>query len=96
MQGYELSTLKNLLPLLKEEKFVTHILAECFKPSKDGVQIYQVDNDCNSISTLLQTAGYETKVGRGNSEWSDVAAYKKGMASTFLPEAAFAGSKLGV
>jgi len=65
MQGYELSTLKNLFPLLQERNFVTHIFAECFKPNKDDVQIYQVDNSCESIASLLQTAGYETEVESG-------------------------------
>lgn len=95
MQGYELMTLKNILPLLQESDFVTHIKAECFKPNKDGVQIYQVDNSCESIATLLQTAGYETRIARGYDEWSDVTAYKKGMTTTFLPQSSFAGSMIG-
>ena len=92
MQGYELSTLKNLFPLLQERNFVSNIFAECFNPNKDGVQIYQVDNDCGSIASLLETAGYETEVGSGNAEYSDVKAYKKGMATTFL-QTSFAGSR---
>lgn len=92
MQGYELTTLLNIKSLL-EGHFVTHIFAECFIPNKNGIQIYQVDNDCQSIARLLQSVGYETRVAKvvEGKEWSDVIAYKRGMATDFLPLASFQG-----
>jgi hypothetical protein len=53
------------------------------------VQIYQVDNACDTIAEVLQDAGYETMGGCSRGEWSDVIGYKKGMAMDFIPDAAF-------
>ncbi len=88
LQGFELTVLRNIQSLLRDLNFVVHVKAECFCPNKSGLQIYQVENACGKIAEVLQEAGYETQWGcRG--EWSDVIAYKKGMAIDFLPDAAF-------
>ena len=89
IQGFELTLLRNIQSLLRDSKFVVHVKAECFCPNKNGLQFYQVDNACEKTSTVLKDAGYEIQwdcQGRG---WSDVIAYKKGMATDFLPDTAF-------
>lgn len=93
MQGWELSSLRNILELLKKPRFVAHIMAECFC-EKDGKQIYEVDNSCEKIDQLLKEADYETKARIvGNGEWGDVIGYKKGMGLDFLEGAAWEGRR---
>ena len=93
MQGWELSSLRNIIELLKKPRFVAHIMAECFC-EKDGKQIYEVDNSCEKIDQLLKEADYETKVRIvGNGEWGDVIGYKKGMGLDFLEGAAWEGRR---
>jgi hypothetical protein len=89
MQGHELTTLQNIQGLLRDTNLVTHIMSECFCPNPNGLQIYQVDNSCKTISEVLQGAGYATKWGCPNNEWGDVYAYKKGVATDFLPDSDF-------
>ena len=89
LQGFELTVLRNIQSLLRDSNFVVHIKAECFCPKGDGVQIYQVDNACDTIAEVLQDAGYETMGGCSRGEWSDVIGYKKGMATDFIPDAEF-------
>jgi hypothetical protein len=77
MQGFELSLLRNIRPLLKSHPF-EHIKAECFCP-KNGKQIYAVDNSCAKIDALLSGEGYVTEQERwktecAEKEWSDVLA----------------------
>jgi hypothetical protein len=85
MQGFELTVLKNILPLLRDSDLVAHIMAECFYPNEKGLQIYTIDNSCEKIASLLQDAGYVTKDdgSDGQAEYSDVIAYKKGSANDF-------------
>ena len=85
MQGYELAALSNIKVLLKDTNLVTHIMAECHCPDKEGRQVYQVENSCVKVSELLQEAGYETKWECDQVEWSDCFAYKRGVATDFLP-----------
>ena len=78
MQGFELSLLRNIRPLLKSHPF-EHVKAECFCP-KHGKQIYAVDNSCAKIDSLLSDEGYVTTRERwekecARSEWSDVLAH---------------------
>lgn len=89
MQGHELKTLSNIKCLLNSTNLVSHIMAECFLPSQEGRQIYQIDNSCEKISQVLQEIGYETKLSKENEEFGDVRAYKKAVASDFLPDADF-------
>lgn len=89
IQGFELTVLRNIQSILRDTDLVMHIKAECFCPNKNGLQFYQVDNACEKMETVLHDAGYEVHwdcEGRG---WSDVIAYKKGMATDFLPDEAF-------
>ena len=91
MQGHELTLFNNIAGLLGDTNLVTHIMAECFCPNPNsGNQIYQVDNSCDAISQLLRGAGYETRWACPNREWGDVYAYKKGIATDFLPGSDFA------
>ncbi len=83
MQGYELTVLRNIQNLLQDTELVVHIMAECFIPDNAGLQIYQVENSCDEISSVLQTAGYETRIVRQSREFADVFAYKKGVAESF-------------
>jgi len=92
MQGWELSTLRNIFLLLKKPKFISHIMAECFC-ERNGTQIYQVDNSCEKIDQLLKESDYETKGGCGRGEWSDVVGYKKGMGLNFLGDSLWQGKR---
>jgi FkbM family methyltransferase len=83
MQGFELSVLTNVLPLLRDSDLVVHVMAECFYPNKDGLQIYTIDNSCEKIAALLKNAGYVTKDRGGTKEYSDVVGYKMGLAADF-------------
>ena len=83
LQGYELTVLRNSQTLLRDTELVVHIMAECFYPNKDGLQIYQVDNSCDEISAVLQTAGYVTYFKNNTRNGGDVIAYKKGVAENF-------------
>lgn len=85
MQGFELTVLKNIAPLLSgDSNLVVHVMAECFYPDENGLQIYTIDNSCEKIADLLTDAGYVTKDrGSSSKDYSDVVAYKKGMASDF-------------
>ena len=83
MQGFELMVLKNILPLLHDSDLVVHILADCFYPNKDTLQIYAIDNSCEKIIALLQGAGYATKDTPSTKEYGDITAYKKGLAADF-------------
>jgi len=86
LQGYELTVLRNVQTLLRDTEVVVHIMAECFFPNKAGVQIYQVDNSCDKISAVLQTAGYKTRINKQTPEHGDVFAYKNGLAENFEVE----------
>ena len=86
MQGYELTALRNIQTLLRDTNLIVHVMAECFTPNEAGLQIYQVDNSCDEISTVLQTAGYVTQIKNSNREWGDVVAYKMGEAVNFETE----------
>jgi hypothetical protein len=86
MQGFELTVLKNIASLLSgdDSNLVIHVMAECFYPDENGLQIYTIDNSCEKIAALLTDAGYVTKDrGSSSKEYSDVVAYKKGMATDF-------------
>lgn len=85
MQGFELTVLKNIAPLLSgDSNLVVHVMAECFYPDENGLQIYTIDNSCEKIADLLTDAGYVTKDrGSSSKDYSDVVAYKKGMATAF-------------
>jgi hypothetical protein len=86
MQGFELTVLKNLQTLLSgdDSNLVIHVMAECFYPDENGLQIYTIDNSCEKVAALLTDAGYVTKDrGSSSKEYSDVVAYKKGMATDF-------------
>ena len=90
MQGNDLTTLQNVQSLLRDTDLVVHVMAECFCPKGNGVQIYQIDNACEKVSAVLQDAGYETKVEScGGIAMRDVFAYKKGVATDFLSEESF-------
>jgi hypothetical protein len=58
-------------------------MAECFNPNEAGLQIYEVDNSCEKISTLLEDVGYVTKTSAQSAEYGDVIAYKVGVATDF-------------
>jgi FkbM family methyltransferase len=91
MQGHELLALRNVQDLLRDTNLVTHIMAECFCPNKNGKQIYDVDNSCEKIADVLHDAGYDTKWSScDNREWGDIIAYKKDVATDFLPQSEFA------
>ena len=82
MQGFEVIVLENIAPLLSgDSNLVVHVMAECFYPDENGYTIY---NSCEKIADLLTDAGYVTK-DRGSSlkDYSNVVAYKKGMATDF-------------
>jgi FkbM family methyltransferase len=85
LQGYELTVLRNIQTLMRETDLIVHVMAECFNPNKAGLQIYQVDNSCDEISTVLQTAGYVTDFKK-NRNGGDVVAYKKRAAENFETE----------
>ena len=76
-----------------EDFFILHIMAECFCPKQNGLQIYQIDNACEKSSALLQNAGYETKWHecKGGMTMTDLFAFKKGVEgiTDFLPVEAF-------
>ena len=95
MQGYELTTLRNIRDLLDDDSFILHIKAECFCPRSDNnKQIYEVDNSCVDITSLLRESGYETSGGEcRDSEWSDVTAHKKAPGLDFLPESDWEGER---
>lgn len=95
MQGYELTTLRNIRELLENPTFILNVHAECFCSRKDnGKQIYEIDNSCNAIDALLQESGFETSGGVcENGEWSDIVAHKKGLGLKFLPSNDWAGER---
>ena len=82
LQGYELTVLRNIQTILRDTKLVVHVMAECFNPNEAGLQIYELDNSCEKISTLLEDVGYVTKTAAG-AEYGDVIAYKVGEATDF-------------
>ena len=68
-----MTVLWNIQTLLRDTEIVVHVMAECFAPNKAGLKIYQVENSCDEISAVLQTAGYETHLTLGRiSPMSDV------------------------
>lgn len=83
LQGYELTVLRNIQTMLRDTELVVHVMAECFNPNEAGLQIYEVDNSCEKISTLLKDVGYVTKIVVASAEWGDVIAYKVGVATDF-------------
>jgi len=91
MQGHEFQVLKNIRPILAEAgpAKVRHIMAECFFPNGAGKQIYDIENSCDSVSQLLQSVGYTTKVGKTTAEWGDVHAYRA-PATSFYPASPWA------
>jgi len=81
MQGYDLTTLKNLRPLLQTEGQIIHIKSECFFDTDAGRQQYQgVDNSCHEMLDYLRSLGYTAKLGQDSFQehkiWGDVYAYK--------------------
>ena len=86
MQGYDLTTLKNLRPLLQIEGQIIHIKSECFFDTDEGRQQYQgVDNSCDEMLDYLRSLGYTAKVAQESHHkihkfkhkaWGDVYAYK--------------------
>ncbi len=83
LQGYELTVLWDIQIMLRDTELVVHVMAECFNPNEAGLQIYEVDNSCKKISTLLKDVGYVTKILGACAEWGDVIAYKVGVATHF-------------
>ena len=58
MHGYDLTTLKNLRPLLQIQGQVIHIMSECFfKPLYQGVP-----NSCDEMLDYLQSLGIPQKL----------------------------------
>jgi len=76
MQGYDLTTLKNLRPLLQTEGQIIHIKSECFFSE----QYQGVDNSCHEMVDYLRSLGYTAKVTQDSFQehktWGDVYAYK--------------------
>ena len=89
LQGHELRVIQNIQSLLRDTNLVTHIMAECFFSNDEGKQIYHVENSCLEASKALLAAGYETRVVKTNTEWGDLFAFKRGLASDFLVEEDF-------
>ena len=83
LQGYELTVLWNIQTMLRDTELVVHVMAECFNPNEARLQIYEVDNSCEKISTLLKDVGYVTKIVGASAEWGDVIAFKVGVATDF-------------
>ena len=83
MQGFDLTTLKNLRPLLQIQGQIIHIKSEC-----DFEQLYQgAHNSCHEMLDYLRSLGYTAKVVQDSFQehksWGDVYAYKT-PASDFL------------
>lgn len=75
VQGYELTVLQNIMPLLREKE-IHHVKAEC-DCIKNGKQLYEIDNSCAKVSSLLQVAGFKIKYDCASGlEQSDVYGYK--------------------
>ncbi len=83
MQGFELTLLRHMEPLLTDPRFeFRHIFAECMCPDRP---LYEVDNGCDHIDTILTRAGYTVAPDhithcnmkpKPPHEWSDVRAWK--------------------
>ncbi|CAE7237269.1 splA [Symbiodinium natans] len=96
MQGMDLTTLRNLEPILSMPDQVPHLMSECCFPDDQGRQVYQIDNDCKAMVAYLQSLGYTTKFeadsAMDRAGWGNVYAYKH-PATTFLRTEAWAGSR---
>ena len=69
MQGFDLTTLKNLRLVLQIQGQVIHIKSECFSDAEyEGV-----NNSCHEMLDYLQSLGYAAKV---DSDGANVYAYK--------------------
>lgn len=83
MQGFELTLLRNILPLLAHHKQFEfqNIFMECNCP---GTAIYLVKNECHDMAVLLQLAGFTVRdtyltycaQKKLVYEWTDLQAYK--------------------
>ena len=73
MQGFDLTALKNLRPLLQIQGQVIHIMSECmFEPYYEGV-----NNSCHEMVDYLRSLGYTAKVrSRKHATAGNVLAYK--------------------
>ena len=74
MQGFDLTTLKNLRPLLQIKGQIIHIKSECFFQE----QYQGVNNSCDEMLDYLRSLGYTAKVVslKKHKRWGDVYAYK--------------------
>ena len=87
MQGYDLTTLLNLKPILSMPEQVVHLKSECMVPNAEGIQLYHVDNNCATMLDYLHSLGYtaQLQLAKHDKEFGDVYAFK-GPAVTFLSE----------
>ncbi len=81
MQGFELTLLRHMAPLLTDARFdFRNVYAECTCP---GRPIYEVENDCSDLDAIFTRAGftvsreYKAYCARNPKyEWTDVKAQK--------------------
>jgi len=76
MQGFDLTALQNLRPILLDKEQVLQIKSECFFKNSAGKQIYHIDNECQKMLDYLTDLGYTAKIKPAGPDGGDVWAYK--------------------